>query len=173
MIFQQNFRRKGASTIAKALVFVSLCFASFASCAGVPIENARSAGVAIWDLEDLSVDEGEKNIGELLSAQITEVLQQKGELTVIDRTRLERVLEELHLGSSALANDQTRLKLGKLVGARYMIFGGYQVLAGRIRIDIRMVDVETGKVLKAVQKTSTASGLSVWMKAAREAGSEL
>jgi hypothetical protein len=86
---------------------------------------------------------------------------------------LNRVLEELHLGSSALADEQTRLKLGKLVGARLMVFGGYQVFGGQMRIDLRLVEVETGKVLKAVHKIAPSGDMSGWLDAAGMAGGEL
>ena len=60
-----------------------------------------------------------------------------------------------------------------LVGARLMVFGGYQVFGGQMRIDLRLVEVESGKVLKAVHKIATSGELSAWMDAAGNAGGEL
>jgi curli biogenesis system outer membrane secretion channel CsgG len=166
-----GYSEKGVSVI--GMFFVFAAFFCLASCTSVPVDNNRSAGLAVWDIEDVSIGGSGGNVGELLSAQVTEVLQRKGAYTVIERTRLLRVLEELRLGSSTLADEQTRLRVGKLVGARFMVFGGYQVVGDQMRIDLRMVEVETGKIRKAVQKTTQSSGLTAWMEAARLAGAEL
>ena len=37
--------------------------------------------------------------------------------------------------------------MGRLLGARYMVLGGYFELGGVLRIDARLVEVETGRVL--------------------------
>ena len=67
----------------------------------------------------------------------------------IERTRLVQVLEEQAIGSSELASEKTRLRLGKLLGAKEMIFGAFQILGENARIDVRLVDVETSKVIAA------------------------
>ena len=82
-------------------------------------------------------------------------------------------MEELKLGSSSLADEDTRLKLGRLSGARLMVFGGYQIIGSRMRLDLRLVEVETGKIIKAVQKVSPASDLPGWLNSARGAAEEL
>ena len=94
-------------------------------------------------------------------------------LIVEDEPGLLLALEELRLGTSSLTDEATRLKLGKMTGARYMVFGGYQAIANQMRLDLRLVDVETAKVVKAVQKTTSESGLTGWMDAARRAAEDL
>lgn len=137
------------------------------------IRESREVTVAVWDLEDLSPSRAaQPDLGELLSGRIIETLSHR-EYTVIERERLLLALQELNLGSSMLVDETTRLKLGKLMGARYMVFGGYQVIGGQMRLDLRMVEVETGKVLKAVQKTTAAGDLSGWIDAAQQAAEGL
>jgi curli biogenesis system outer membrane secretion channel CsgG len=143
------------------------------SCATGPAPDDLRKGAAVWDLEDVSPGGGRPDIGEIMSARVIEVLQNKGEYTVVERTRLIRVLEELRLGSSTLADEETRLRVGRLVGARFMVFGGYQIIGGVIRVDIRLVEVETGKVLRAVQKTSASRDLSGWLDVAGKAAEDL
>ena len=84
-----------------------------------------------------------------------------------------RALEELRLGASPLVDHQTQLRLGKMIGARFMIFGGYQIIGDLLRVDIRLVDVETGKVLKAVHKLGSPPDLTGGIEAARQAAEEL
>ena len=143
------------------------------SCATEPLRDDQAKGLAVWDMEDMSPGSSRIDIGELLSARVVEVLKNRGDYTVVERTRILRVLEELRIGSSSLADEETRLKVGKLVGARFMVFGGYQIIGKKMRLDIRLVEVETGKVLKAVQKTTASSDISGWLDAAGKAAAEL
>jgi len=60
-----------------------------------------------------------------------------------------------------------------MTGAKEMVFGGYMVVGTTMRIDLRRVDVETGRVLKTAKMTAAAADLSGWLKAARNAAAEL
>ncbi|NOZ69227.1 MAG: hypothetical protein GXP46_08310 [Deferribacteres bacterium] len=42
-----------------------------------------------------------------------------------------------------------------------------------MRIDLRLVDVETGRVKKAVHKTAAAADLGEWLRIARDAAAGL
>ncbi len=154
-------------------IFVVLV-AFVASCATKPVSYKEGTTVAAWDLENLSPMEcGRPDLGELLSAKVIETFKETGNYTVVERERLLLVLEELGLGTTSLADETTRLRIGRIVGARLMVFGAYQVIADKMRLDLRLVEVETGSILKAAQKTTSAADLSGWLKAAREATTEL
>jgi curli biogenesis system outer membrane secretion channel CsgG len=130
--------------------------------------------VAVWDLENLSLStSGQPELGEILSGQIIETLKKRGDYAVVERKRLLLALEELRLGTTALADESTRLRLGKLVGARWMVFGAYLVAGSQMRLDLRLVEVETGKVKKAVEKTSSSRDLNDWLAVTRKAAEEL
>jgi curli biogenesis system outer membrane secretion channel CsgG len=133
----------------------------------------RKATVAVWELEDVSAGLSRIDVGEVLSAKVSETLQRKGTYTVVERERLLRVLGELHLGSSELADEGTRLRIGRLLGARFMVFGGYQIVGKQMRLDLRLVEVETGKIRKAVSRVAPSSGgVSGWLEAAEKAAQE-
>lgn len=145
-----------------------------ASCAPKLVSYEDGTTVAAWDLENLSpMACGRPDLGELLSAKVVETLKETGNWTVVERERLLLALEELGLGTTSMANESTRLRLGKLVGARLMVFGAYQVILDKMRLDLRLVEVETGSILKAVQKTTTAFDVCAWLRAAKEATVEL
>lgn len=144
------------------------------SCASNPPMRERGLTVAVWDLENLSPGgSSQPDLGELLSAQIIEAMKKRGDYVVVERERLLLALEELRLGTTSLVDDATRLKLGQLIGARRMILGAYQIIEGQIRLDLRVVEVETGRVRKAVQKIAAASELEGWLETARKAAEDL
>lgn len=69
---------------------------------------------------------------------------------IVERDRLQEIIEELKLGQSRKIDKSTAAKIGKLLGARYMVLGGYFDVMGTLRVDARVVEVETGKILKSV-----------------------
>lgn len=145
----------------------------FLSCASSPSRVERGNSVAVWDLDDVTLSTAvPPDLGEVLSGQIAETLTKRG-YVVVERQRLLLILKELHLGTTQLVDPSTRLKLGRMLGARWMVFGGYQIIGDQIRIDLRRVEVETGKIKKAVEKTTSATDLQGWIDATRKAAEEL
>lgn len=70
-------------------------------------------------------------------------------IRVVERDRLEEILAELKLQTTARIDPQSAARMGKLLGARYLVLGGYFDLQGVLRVDARIVEVETGRVLKS------------------------
>jgi curli biogenesis system outer membrane secretion channel CsgG len=156
------------------ILFAIMIIALGASCASKPDLKDREITLAVWDLDDLSPSSTVRPpLGEIFSSQIIEALKKKGDYTVVERERLLLALEELRLGTTKLVDETTRLKLGKMIGARFMVFGGYQIIGNQMRIDLRMVEVETGKVKRAVEKTTSSTDLQDWIDAAKKAAQEL
>lgn len=149
---------------------------ALAACAPTPqaTVSARRPVVAVWDLEDVGpLTKASPVLGELLSSEILETIRQKDTYTVVERERLRLVLEELKLGTTSLVDESTRLRLGKLVGATLMVFGGYQAIGDIVRLDVRLVEVESGRTIKAVFKTAPAANVPELLKAARAATAAL
>lgn len=67
---------------------------------------------------------------------------------VVDRETLQRLLDEQNLGSSGRVDAQTAARIGKLVGARYVIVGNFIDFYGDFRLDARLVSVETSEIMK-------------------------
>ncbi|MDD5762902.1 MAG: hypothetical protein PHP88_10410, partial [bacterium] len=65
------------------------------------------------------------------------------------------------------------LRLGRITGARQMVFGGYLAIGSRVRIDLRLVDVETGKVLKTATRTGPAGGIEALLDLCGNAANDL
>jgi TolB-like protein len=130
--------------------------------------------VAVFDIENISPDsmEGDE-LGLLLSSEIVGRLSTKPGVQIIERQKILSVLQELKLGSSELADESVRLKVGRMLGARRMVFGSYLVAGGRMRLDLRVVDVESGRILKTAKETVLAGDTEEWMDAAGEAADTL
>jgi len=77
-------------------------------------------------------------------------------IRVVERQRLQEILDELKLQATSKIEQATAVKAGKLLGARYLVLGGYFDVKGTFRADARVVDVETGKVVFSIGATGKA-----------------
>jgi len=154
-------------------MIIAGCVSSGAIPASTENRPAPGGAVAVWELENLTISgTARPDISEFLSARVLETIKEEGE-SVVEREKLLSVLEELSLGAGELSDPETQLRIGRLAGAKRMVFGGYQVIGQSMRIDLRMVEVETGRVLKASEKTVETGDLAGWLSAAEEAARNL
>ena len=162
----------------RLLIIIAIVF-FLIGCAGAPPAPERPAYgpgsvVAVWDMEDLSpINTGQPDLGEFISATIIETLENRCKFRIVEREKLILALEELNLGSSALASEATQLRIGEILGARLMVFGAYQVIGDIVRLDLRLVEVERGLVVKTASNQVAASNLDARLKGAEVAAAEL
>jgi TolB-like protein len=67
---------------------------------------------------------------------------------VVERTQLQQILQEQNLGREGRIDPATQARIGRLIGARYMVTGTLFDNRGDVRIDTRIFDVETGEILR-------------------------
>ena len=77
---------------------------------------------------------------------LTTELAQNTNLRVVDRARLREYMAEVDLGSRV--DPETAARIGRIVGAKYALSGGFVEVNGEMRIDGHIVDVETTEVIK-------------------------
>ena len=72
-------------------------------------------------------------------------------VTVVERAQLQAVLNELELGHSGVADPATAAKIGKIIGAEYLVLGAYSYLdfLGTMQIFTTLVRVETSEIVYA------------------------
>ncbi len=85
------------------------------------------------------IDPLQKGLTEML---ITDLSQVKA-LTVVERARLQQLMEEMGLGMSGLIREDTAPRLGKLLGAARVVHGAITGLEDRnLRIDVSLADLK-------------------------------
>jgi len=70
-------------------------------------------------------------------------LKASGRVRVVNRELLTKVLQELNLGSSDLANPNTRRKLGKIFAAKIIVTGNLAHFNTFTQFELELMDVET------------------------------
>ncbi len=95
----------------------------------------------------------------LCDMMITELSKISG-FNVVEREKLEKIMTEIALGQSGMVTASAAPQVGKLLGAQALLLGGFiKDLGGNIRIDTRIVMVESGEILKAEEVTGGTRGL--------------
>lgn len=67
-------------------------------------------------------------------------------ITIVEREKLNAVLGELKLSKSKFIDPKTAQKLGKGLAAQFILTGSYHVAGEAMRIDARVVKVDSGQV---------------------------
>lgn len=84
-----------------------------------------------------------------LQVMLISELAQNSELRLVERGDLQAMLREQELAAEGRVDASTAARIGRLVGARYMVLGSFVDVFEQVRMDARVVDVETGELLRA------------------------
>ena len=122
-------------------------------------------------------------VGRDLAGLLSNELAATGDFSVVERDKLQAVLEEQNLMASGRAELSDAAKLGKLTGAKYLVmgtvsayeedtkrdggglsFGGISVggksASAYVAVDIRVVDTSTGRIeyVRTIEGSSKSKG---------------
>ena len=84
-----------------------------------------------------------KGMTEMLASDLVDIPG----ITVVERLKLEEVLKEIDLNQTKRIDRSSALRVGKLLGARYLVVGSYTIYKENMIVSLRVLEVETGKVV--------------------------
>jgi hypothetical protein len=118
---------------------------------------ATPVTMAVPDLECLKCDpDTVRAVSDILRTEFAA----GGNVRVIERSQLDKVIAEQKLSYSELADEETAVRFGKLLGAKYIAVGSVSELGGRYTIALRILDVETAATVAGdTVSTDNAAGL--------------
>lgn len=93
----------------------------------------------------------ESGIANMLSTTLASSRQ----IRVVERVQLDKILEEMQLGMTGLLDPSTAAQVGKIAGAQYVVIGSFINLGRAIRMDAKVVSVETAVIIP---------GATAWVK---------
>lgn len=122
--------------------------------------TSKPLSVWLMDFEEagFGLQEGQ---GRTVHILIRDMLTKSPRVKMVEREILDKLLNELHLGSSQLAERQTALSIGRLMTARILLPGQIQYENGGALISIRAIDCETGLISASVVDTYNSSQTSL------------
>lgn len=121
---------------------------------------ATLPAVVVWDFDNQTAAsalpaERIDFLRRALSENLTGALLQVPGLPVVERQRLKDLLAEQKLASGLLADDDSRLRLGRIVGAARMVFGGFFVIGEAVQVHVRVIDTATARVVFSDETTGS------------------
>ena len=147
----------------------------FAGCAGTKKDSVKvkeeSAAVivdqipktmAVLPFENNSVTDPDRYapLSKGLSAMlITDLKNSSASLQLIERDKIQALLKEIALGQSGSVDQSTAVRAGKILGAQSIVFGSFMVLGNQVRMDARIIKVETSEVVMAESITGDSGVL--------------
>ncbi len=104
----------------------------------------------VWIMDFESSGNVEKKpVFRFLADTISQELISNPRIRVVERTKLDKILEELQLGVSELSDKDTALKLGRILAAHLMISGQIIEDGNDTLLSFRVIETETGQVSAA------------------------
>lgn len=106
------------------------------------------------------------NEASTLTDRLRTELVRLGTYTVLERGQMDEILEEQGFSISGCTSSECAIEAGRLLGVQTMIAGDVGKVGNVLTIDVRMFDVASGKILKAIQEDhkGDVSGLLAVMK---------
>jgi TolB-like protein len=153
--------RSAAAVVAVVLMVATAAGPSDAGCQSPAVDQRPTVAVLpSFDNSSLLNHADYESLGKgIADVLITELTANNG-IRVIERDRIQSLIDEQNLGASGRVDKETAVKVGKLLGVHHVIMGGFIVdPQGRMRLDARAVNVETGIVEHAETVTDKADNL--------------
>jgi tetratricopeptide (TPR) repeat protein len=101
----------------------------------LPFQDQMQSGLA-----------GRIGFDSLLQQELVRELQARG-YTLVERRLLDKVLAEVKLGSSEIADQDTQIKLGRVLAARMMVSGVLGSQGDTMTASVRAIDTETTQLV--------------------------
>ncbi|OGF47062.1 MAG: hypothetical protein A2231_05795 [Candidatus Firestonebacteria bacterium RIFOXYA2_FULL_40_8] len=99
------------------------------------------------------IDLGAQGVSQSEALSVTDFLQQdmmnSGRYILVERKKIEQVLKEQKFQLSGCTTTECAVEIGKILNVEKMIMGSVNHLGEKYFINIRMVEVETGKIVRA------------------------
>ena len=108
--------------------------------------DVSSEVVAVVPMQYQGSEEQYAPLGRGLAEMFTTDLANVGRLQVVERVRLQAILDELKLGQSEYVDQSTAPRVGRLLGAGRLVGGSYLVTDDEeVRLQVTLANVGTGE----------------------------
>ncbi len=120
--------------------------------------TSQALAISVLDFQTAGDTEllGKLGMDRLLLQEFSQALVNLG-ITVVDRAILDKLLAELKLGSSELADPDTQLRLGRLMAARLITTGAFSGAGASKALSLRLIDTETSAIAFATTRRNAVS----------------
>ncbi|MDY6863123.1 MAG: CHAT domain-containing protein, partial [Thermodesulfobacteriota bacterium] len=114
--------------------------------------SSKPLTISILDVKRKGAAALREGEDEFITLKISENFMENPRIKVVERAILDKLLEELKLASSQLADKKTAIKVGKILGAR-LILTGMLINSGKESLlNLRTIETETTSIKATAQE---------------------
>ena len=143
--------------------FGILCLLAFIVLPINRLEAAPRVAVIPFDNQSARQNTAVESILETARSNVEIDIVQTGRFDSLDRTQIQRLLDEIKFDHTALVDPSTAAQYGKMVGAQYLVLGtvtglsvkGKEMIA---HLSLRMIEVETARIFLAGRGSGKSKG---------------
>ncbi len=122
---------------------------SSSSTNATPPATGEKPVLAVFAFSDAQLDSTEQQLGDALSEMLATSLINRNTYHVIERSQLDRLMQEQALGQTGALEAETVVVVGELLGAQAVVVGSLSRPATAFEADARILNVSTGEALAA------------------------
>jgi len=93
-----------------------------------------------------------KEVAKFVQEDVTTALVNSGQFNVVERLKLQSVLDELKLAQTGLIDPAGAKQIGKLLGAAIILTGTLAATGDEWNVNLRLINTETGLITAALNK---------------------
>ncbi len=108
--------------------------------------QAQSLRVVILPFKNITRNPDDEWLSDSFAESLTMGLLHVDALHLVERSQVQKLLQEQQFSQSGYVDESSAPKLGKLLGAKIVVLGSYQKVGDQLQANVRFVDVETGQV---------------------------
>ena len=109
----------------------------------------KAKRIAVLDLQGEGVS---KSAAKTLTDRLRSKLVNTGAFHVLEREQMDEILGEQGFQQSGCVSDECLVEIGRLVGVEQMVGGSIGKIGQTYTLDLRTIDVQTGRILKTVSE---------------------
>ncbi len=110
--------------------------------------NDGKIKIAILPFENITNDKEYEWLSKGIAESLLVNLSISNKFTVVEGTLRDKVLDEINFQQGKYVDINSAVKIGKMLGSNEILIGSYQIIHEKIKITSRIIDVESGKIIK-------------------------
>jgi TolB-like protein len=127
------------------------------------IIKGEKVKIGIIEFQSLNEEAKKDNLGKIVSEMLTTSFVNSESFKIIEREQLQKVIKEFQLSQSGIIDTSYAKQIGKITGADAIVTGSVTKIGDDLRLDARIIDVESGIILTAEKSEGKINLKSIGM----------
>ncbi len=119
--------------------------------------ESETPSIAVMSFTNITRSDEDDWLGTGIAETVSSGLATVPDLAVVSRARVSEVLRKL--GGASGDEETLAPRLGRELGARLVVSGGYQRLSDQVRVTARVTDLSTGTVVQTLKVDGSMAGI--------------